>query len=598
MQRPFEPDHRDRLASSTERRPPPLVAGSTRPAVRGLRCAISSTHDLATLAGQRLVARGGNAIDAGVAAGIALTVLEPHMCNFGGVAPIMVMRPGMAAPETIDGLGTWPGAIGLDAYLTWFKGDMPIGLERSVVPGAPAAWLTALARHGTLSLAEVLEPALELCMQGISAHPGLVQFVNHFAERLRGWPSSARVWQPGGEALKVGQRIVQQDLGRLFETLIDAERAALHSGATRAAAIETAIEAFYRGEIAQRLVAFVSENGWRLDAADLRDYRPTIEQAPSVRYRGVDVHFCGPWSQGPMVGMALNVLQGYEIAGMGSGSADFCHVFTEAIKLAAADREGFFGDPKLVDVPLAGLLDPAYAAERRALIRMDRAMPDMPAPGSPWRFEGRSGPAGFAPTPRSGVGAPDTSYVCAIDAEGNAFSATPSDHGMGSPMVPGLGIVVSHRGGQLWTDPRHPSSIAPGKRPRLTPNPALLMRDGRAIMAFGSPGEDTQTQAMVQMLCQRLDFGQGLQSAIEAPRVASGSFPSSFHPHAYQPGTLSAEQSLGDAVLAELAARGHRVNPIPRFSYGVGAVCAVESQGAQGLVGAADPRRDCLALAW
>lgn len=598
MQRAFEPDQRDRLASSTERRPPPLVAQATRPAVRGLRCAISSTHDLATLAGQRLVARGGNAVDAGVAAGIALTVLEPHMCNFGGVAPIMVMRPGMAAPETIDGLGTWPRAIGLDAYRAWFKGDMPIGLERSVVPGAPAAWLTALARHGSLSLAQVLEPAIELCREGISAHPGLVQFVNHFGERLRGWPSSARLWQPGGEALKIGQRIVQDELGDLLETLAGAERAAVQRGAARAEAIEAAIDTFYRGEIAERLVAFVSAHGWHLGADDLRDYRPSIETAPSVRYRGVDVCFCGPWSQGPMVGLALNVLEGYDVAGLGQGSADFHHVFAEAIKLAAADREGFFGDPKQVDVPLAGLLDPRYAAQRRALIRMDRAMPGMPPPGVPWAFEGRSGPAGFAPQARGGVGAPDTSYVCAIDSEGNAFSATPSDHGMGSPMVPGLGIVVSHRGGQLWTDPRHPSAIAPGKRPRLTPNPALLLRDGRALMAFGSPGEDTQTQAMVQMLCQRLDFGRDLQAAIEAPRVSSASFPSSFHPHAYQPGALSAEASLGDAVLAGLAARGHRVNPIPRFSYGVGAVCAVESQGASGLVGAADPRRDGLALAW
>lgn len=593
----FQPDGRPRLASSTEQRPPAIVASNTRPAVQGLRCAISSTHHLATMAGQRIVALGGNAVDAGVATGLALAVLEPHMCNFGGVAPIMVMRPGMAAPETIDGVGTWPEAITLDAYLDWFGGDMPIGVERTVVPGAPASWLTALARHGRLSLAEVAKPAIELCMDGFAAYTGLVQFVNHFAERVRGWPSSAALWFPGGAAMREGQRVVQPALGRLLETLVSAEREALGRRVGRAAAIGAAVDVFYRGEVAQRIVAFIHQQGWHLSSEDLAGYQPRIETAPHVNYRGTDVHFCGPWSQGPMIGLALNLLEGYDLAAMGRGSADFHHLYCEAIKLAAADREGFFGDPAKVDVPMQGLLDKGYAAARRALIRKDRAMPAMPPPGAPWAFEGRRGPAGFMPQPAGGVGAPDTSFVCAIDSEGNAFSATPSDHTLGAPIVPDLGIIVSHRGAQLWLDRRHPAAVAPGKRPRITPNPAMVVRGGRALIAFGSPGEDAQTQAMVQMLCQRLDFGLDLQSAIEAPRVASHSFPGSFHPHVYRPGEMSAETSLGDAVLASLAERGHKVNRIPRFSYGVGAVCAVEA-GAGSLIGAADPRRDCLALAW
>lgn len=597
METPFRPDGRPRLASSTERRPPAIVAANTRPAVRGLRCAISSTHPMATLAGQRMIALGGNAIDAGVAAGLALAVLEPHMCNFGGVAPIMVMRPGMTAPETIDGVGTWPAAITLDGYLEWFGGDMPIGVERTVVPGAPASWLTALARHGQLSLAEVAQPAIELSMEGFAAYPGLVQFVNHFAERVRGWSSSSAFWFPDGALLQLGQRIAQPALGRLLQTLVSAEREALGRRVDRSAAIGAAIDMFYRGEIAQRIVAFIRDQGWHLAPEDLAAYQPRIDPAPHVNYRGIDVHFCGPWSQGPMIGLALNILEGYDLASMGTGSADFHHLYCEAIKLAAADREGFFGDPAKVDVPMRGLLSKAYAAQRRTLIRLDRAMPAMPPPGDPWTFEGRTGPAGFVPEPAGGVGAPDTSYVCAIDAEGNAFSATPSDHTLGAPVVPDLGIIVSHRGAQLWLDRRHPCAVAPGKRPRITPNPAMVVRDGRPLIAFGSPGEDAQTQAMVQMLCQRFDYGLDLQSAIEAPRVVSHSFPGSFHPHVYRPGEISAEESLGDRVLASLAERGHRVNRIPNFSYGVGAVCAVEAAGAS-LIGAADPRRDCLALSW
>ena len=173
-------------------------------------------------------------------------------------------------------------------------------------------------------------------------------------------------------------------------------------------------------------------------------------------YRGIDVYACGPWSQGPLVPMTLNLLEEYDVASMGPGSAAFLHRYLESMKLACADREGFFGDPDQVDVPIAGLLDKGYAAERRRLIRDDRAWPELPPPGDPWKFEGRTGPAGYLPRVAHGVGAPDTSYVCAMDAEGNAFSATPSDPGLGSPLIGGLGMIVSTRGAQLWTTPGHP----------------------------------------------------------------------------------------------------------------------------------------------
>lgn len=593
----FHPDDRQRLHSSTERRPPPISAQTTRPEAIGSSFAVSATHPLAALAGRDVMRQGGNAIDAGVAAGLVLTVVEPHMCSFGGVAPIMVMRPGMHAPETLDGVGTWPSRIALDDYRRWFGGDMPIGLERSVVPGAPAAWLTALQRHGRLSLGEVAAPAIALCHEGFAADEGLASFANHFESRLRHWPASHEQWFPDGEPLHAGQRICQPALGRLFETLVEAERRALGRGAARADAIAQALRAFYDGEIAQRLSSFASRQGWQLDVSDMANYRVGIASAPCVDYRGHQVHFCGPWSQGPMVGIMLNLLEGFDVAGMlEQCPEDFFHLVCEAVKLAAADREAYFGDPAFVDVPMQGLLAKQYAQVRREALKRDQALAGLAAPGDPWFFEARAGKRGTVPPVRDGVGAPDTSQVCTMDAEGNAFCATPSDHVFGSPMVPELGIVISHRGAQLWTDVDHPCAIAPGKRPRLTPNPAMVVSEGRPAIVFGSPGEDAQTQALVQWLCRRLDQRLPLQEAIEAPRLASHGFPGSFHPHASRPGEVWVEAHAGDAVLDALARRGHEVRKLPRFSYGVGALGAIElDRGC--LHAGADPRRAGMALA-
>jgi len=357
-------------------------------------------------------------------------------------------------------------------------------------------------------------------------------------------------------------------------------------------------DAIYTGDIAREIVAFMQRQGGAISAEDLASYRVQVLAPVHSTYRGIDVYACGPWSQGPLVPMTLSLLEGYDIASLGPGSARYLHCFTEAMKLACADREGFFGDPDQVDVPIDGLMSRGYADERRKLIRDDRAWPALPPPGDPWRHEGRTGPAGYLPRPASGVGAPDTSYVCAMDAEGNAFSATPSDPGLGAPLVDGLGMIVSTRGAQLWTTPGHPSAIAPGKRPRLTPNPALLMQGGAALMPFGCPGEDAQCQAMVQVVCNVVDFGMNLQAAIEAPRVVSRSFPWSFHPHAYEPGVLAVEGRIDRGVRDELAALGHRIVDLPDFTPAAAGVCAIRKLDTGALEGGADPRRESYAVGW
>src|SRR2546423_12245943 len=338
---------------------------------------VSSCHYLATFAGARMFERGGNAIDAGVAAGIALNVLERHLTDFGGVAPIIVFRPGMAGPETIDGLGHWPASLDLERYRAMHGDDMPIGVARSVTPAAADAWLTALARHGRLSLAEVLAPSIELC-DGFPVYPRLAVAIERLAERIREWPTSAEVFLPNGRPPRVGEIFVQRDLGALFRRLVAIERA--HQSAGRANAIMAARDSIYQGDIAAQIAAFIREAGGAITSEDLRAQRVRIEAPVRSSYRGIDVYACGPWSQGPLVPMTLNILEGYDVAALGPGSLEFLHRYVEAFKLAAADREGFFGDPEQVDVPSAGLLEKEYAEGRRALTEDDRAHPELPAP--------------------------------------------------------------------------------------------------------------------------------------------------------------------------------------------------------------------------
>lgn len=564
-----------------------------RPTVLGTRHVVATTHHLATAAGNRILQQGGNAIDAGVAAGIALNVVERQYSDFGGVAPIIVHRRGMTTPETWDGLGHWPRRTTLEEHVARHGSDIPIGLGRAVTPGAPDAWLSCLARHGRLTLADVLAPAIALC-EGFPIHESLANQILHDQRRIERWPASAAIYLPDGRPLRRGETLVQTELAGLFRRLIDVERASSALG--REAAILAARDDFYVGSIGRDLAEFLASQGAALTAEDLALHRVSVAPSVSTTYRGVEVHATGPWSQGPMVPMVLSLLEGFDVAGS-HGTALHFHRLAEAVKLAAADREAFFADPDFVDVPISGLLSKSYAAERRSLIDDERAYPVLPLPGDPWRHEGRIGPVGYRPLPSSGPSSPDTCYVAVMDDEGNAFSATPSDSGLDGPTVPGLGIVVSTRGSQFWLDAEHPSSIAPGKRPRLTPNPGMLMHGGEALVAFGCPGADAQTQAMVQVVVNLIDAGFDLQPAIEFPRVVSMSFPDSFFPHSYEPGLLWVEGDIDRRIRADLDRRGHRVVDIPALSGRAAGVCAV-LRGQQVLLGGADPRRESSAIAW
>jgi gamma-glutamyltranspeptidase/glutathione hydrolase len=358
------------------------------------------------------------------------------------------------------------------------------------------------------------------------------------------------------------------------------------------AGLEAARDAFYRGDIAKKIVTFSKEEGGLLSAADLAEYRSPVGPPEHRRFGEIEVFTCGAWCQGPVLLQMLALLEGADLAGRGHNSADYIHHVTEAVKLAFADREAYYGDPAVVEVPLATLISSEYAALRRQAIQSDRAYPEMPPPGDLGRGFGDFRPAAGDPSPE-----PDTSYVCVADRFGNLFSATPSDGAYGSPVVPGTGLIPSNRGSQSRPDPRHPSGVAPGKRPRLTPNPALAIKGGDRFMPFGTPGGDVQSQAMLQVLLNRFVFGQDLQAAIESPRFASYSFPSSFAPFDYYPGRLAIEARISEPVIAELTRRGHEIQRWPDWIWTAGAVCAIDLDKKRGIIDAgADPRRAAYAL--
>ena len=573
----------------------PPAAAHGRTAVLGRRHMISSTHYSASFARARMFERGGNAVDAGVAAGLALNVVQPSLCSLGGVAPIMLFAPGMSAPVTIDGLGRAPAAASLEAYLARYGGDMPEGIPRTVVPAALDAWLAALQLYGRLTFAEVAAPATALA-DGFPVHARLARDIEQAQGALRAWPTTAAVFLAGGRVPRPGDVLVQRDLADLLRRLAAVERASEARG--RAGAIQAVRDAFYRGDIARRIAAFIEGAGGMLAYDDLAAYAVRQEAPVRTTYRGYDVYACGPWSQGPVVPMTLNILEAFDIGGMDPGEPERLHLLAEALKLAFADREAYVGDPEHVDVPIAGLLDTEYAASRRARLDTGRASPELPAPGDPWRYEGRTGRIPPAPVPVGGARHPDTQYVCAVDDEGHAFSATPSDPALSGPLVPDLGIVASTRGSQFWLDARHPAVIAPRKRPRLTPNPAMVLRRGRVVMPIGCPGGDAQPQGMVQVLSNVVDFGMDVQEAIERPRICSLSFPDSFWPHAYEPGMLAVEGRIDTSVRAGLEARGHAVRVWPAWTSWAAAVCAITVDAGGTFAGGADPRHDSAAVGW
>jgi gamma-glutamyltranspeptidase/glutathione hydrolase len=557
---------------------------------------VVSGHYYASLAGLQILEAGGNAIDAGVATGLAIDVLESQFVGFGGVAPIMVYLADSDTVQVINGVGPWPQATDLEHFHRAFGGRIPDGLLHTVVPAAPANWIEALARWGTMRFGDVAAAAIRFARDGFPAYPFFVEILADKRHEFDKFPTTAAIFLPNGRVPEVGDNFVQADLARSLQYMVDQESAARGD---RRAGLAAAHDAFYRGDIAAAIVRHQAENGGWLRADDLATFRAQVEPPCRTRFGDFDVYGCGAWSQGPMVLQALNILEGFDLRALSHNSAGYIHAVTEALKLAAADREAYFGDPAFVDVPVEVLLATNYAAQRRGLIDPARAWPEMPPAGS---VGGRKPPP-WRPDPSAGSGAElvgakaATSFLCVADQAGNVFAATPSDGTIGGPVVPGTGILPSMWGSRGYSGRDHPGRVGPGRRPRMSANPAIAIQPGRMVMPFGSPGSEVLGQAMLQAFLNQVVFGMDPQSACEAPRFASYSWPESTLPHSYLPGVLRVERDIGEATGAALAALGHRVEWWPERKYAAGSVTTIQSDLRSGVKWAgADPRRSAYAI--
>ena len=579
-----------------------MTGFTTRPVVQGRHGVVAAGHYLAAELGSRVLGEGGNAVDAGVAAVFALTLLKPQSAGIAGECPILIWRGGVEQsagggrllpnPLAISGQGTAPRAATIDHFRR--RGDSTIpgeGLRAATVPATVAACVTALRTAGRLGLRETLGPVVDLAEEGFAVYPALREQLAFHLDRYRGeWASTGEAYLDDGRVPEVGWRLRCRDWAAGMRGLLDAESRARSAG--RDAGLAAALHVFYRGPIAQRIAAFAREgivdsSGRReiglLDRDDLAGYQARVEAPATVRFRGLDVFKCGPWTQGPVLLQQLRLLEGYDLASLGHNTAEYLHLLVEAAKLAFADREAFYGDPIYASVPLERLLSAEYAAARRALIDPFVASGDL-----------RFGEGGRLPDRGEETGARltggDTTHVSVADAEGNLFSGTPSGGWLeSSPVVPGLGFPLGSRLQVFNLDPGHPNGLAPGKRPRTTLTPSLAGRGGRPHMAFGTPGGDRQDQWLLQFFLNVVEFGMDLQEAIDAPLVHSEHFPSSFSPHAAFPRRLLIEGRVPEQVRDALAARGHDVQAIGDWVSGE--VCAVRFGPDSGLVeGAASPR--------
>ena len=421
-----------------------------QPMVIGHHYMASAGQYLATEAAHAILRAGGNAIDAGVAGGIALGVVHSDQVQFSGVAPMLIHLADRNETVSIAGLGWWPKALNIETFIRDHNGTIPVGLQRTVVPAAPDAWILALQRYGTMSFGEVAAAAIRYARDGFAVHTVMATFLQDKAEDYRRWPQNVAIWQRDGKPLAEGDRLVQADLGRTIQFMADQEKAA--AGRGRDAGLAAARDAFYRGDIAQTIAKYHRENGGLLTQEDLAEYRSEIEAPLRYTYKGTDVLSCGPWCQGPVLLQMLSLLDEVDLEALGHNSKDYVHLLAEVMGLCFADRERYYGDPRFVDVPMETLLSRAYAQERLKTIRHDRAFGEMPPAGA---VAGHV--AGHTRKPSVAVGEPglpgDTSYVCVVDSQGNAFSATPSDVSWESPVIPGLGLCPSSRGSQSWADP-------------------------------------------------------------------------------------------------------------------------------------------------
>jgi gamma-glutamyltranspeptidase/glutathione hydrolase len=590
-------------------------AGSAlRPAVMGPTGGVSTGHPLTTAAAFGILLKGGNAFDAGVASLIAGGVLEQDLYSLGGEALVLVYPKKENKVTSIVGQGWAPKAVDVDWYLSRNKTLDGAGLDPAVVPGALHAALTVLEKWGTMSFEEVAAPAIAYAEHGFPMRNSTANAIRRQRKFFEQWPSNKAYWlKPDGTEYRPGETIKLPSLARTLKRMVEAERGA--KGRGRAAGIVAARDRFYKGDIAKEMVAFLQKHGAPFDLADFAEYFARIEEPAKTTYRGYTVYKHGFGSQGPVLLQALNILENFDLSSMGYASADYLHTVTEALKLAYADRDTYYADPAFVQVPGEGLLSKAYAKERAALIDPKRASTTFIA-GDPLKYDPKVKQWTFwkanvqsAVTTRTNSGddssgiVKDTTHMAIVDKDGNIFDVTPSGGWVPGAVILGdTGVGMSVRGEQFWLDKTHANQIRPRARPRYTLTPSLVFKGDVPMMALGTPGGDNQDQTILQALLSVVDFWNewypNLHAALERPRAQTMHFYGSFWPHEAGFNQLNVEATVPDAVYNELKARGHDVSRLRQFGMSGCATAVLIDPATGNRFAAADPRRDCYAIAY
>lgn len=590
---------------ATAQTPPPeptrlKSAGETlRPEIVGDFGIVAAGRHYAVAAGTRILMAGGNATDAGVAAVFAAAVTEISHFGFGGEAPTIIFDSNTKKASVINGQGTAPALATPDKFaaLGMVPGNGPNG---GTVPAMVDAMALALQLNGTMSLHQVMQPAIELA-DGFVMYNFLAEVFVSQQKPTAKYRTAYDTYYPGGKLPKTGEIFRQPNLARTMRIIAEADRAALEKTGDRKAAIQAGRDAFYKGDIARRIGAAMEADGGLMRYADLAGYKGRVEAPATADVFGYTVCKGGFWSQGPALLLALNIAEAAGIGAMEPGSEPYLHTLAESIKLAFDDRNAFFGDPDFAKIPAKGLLSKEYAAARAREIGPRASLEHRY--GDPWAFEGVKRPTpAFTPHMLKKPPKPtaDTTAIEVVDRQGNLFSCTPSSGWMlgGAYIAGDTGVPMSNRMTVFDLDPESPNVLVPGKRPRTTLSPSMVLKDGAPFLAIGTPGGDNQDQQIMNVLLRVLAFGEPLQAAIEAPRINSNHFHGSFAIKKDEPGVLEIEDRVPQAVRDGLTARGHKLDVLGPFGVSTGIVAAGVVPETGTLRGGADVRRERYAFGW
>jgi gamma-glutamyltranspeptidase/glutathione hydrolase len=596
---------------------PEPVLGGTRPPIIGSSAGVSAGHPLTSAAGLEILLRGGNAFDAGVAALLVGGVIEQDLYSLGGEALVLVYPISEKRVTSVVGQGWAPKGATIDWYKAHNKTLETDGLDPAVVPGALHAALTVLEKWGTMTFEQVSARAIEYAEKGFPMRPRTANSIRGNLEFFKSWPDNQRYWlKPDGSMYLPGETIKLPTLANTLKMMVEAEKK--KGKRNRAQGVVAARDRFYKGDIAETMVAFLKQHGAPFDRSDFGEFFAKVEAPVSTTYKGYTVYKQGFNSQGPSLLQTLNILENFDLRAMGHDSADYIHTLIEAMKLSYADRDTYYGDPLFVKTPAEGLLSKEYAKERATLIDPKRASRSFVA-GNPlpfdshvkdWTFWKANEVADEAMLEIPMVqllasnGIPkDTTHIAIIDKDGNMFDSTPSGGWIGGAVIlANTGIAMSVRGEQFWLDETHANHLRPRSRPRYTLTPSLILKGDQPFMALGTPGGDNQEQTILQSFLNVVEFWEdwypNLHTAFAWPRVQTMHFYGSVAPHRPGFNRMNVEVPISKAVFDELKKRGHEVSEVRQYGVSGCATGVIIDPATNNRLAGADARRDCYAMGY